>query len=193
VVWVLAALQEFSTQILYVVGFTAAILGLYKTYTEVVNVKKARQTQLFMSLYDHMNDAEFQAQKLYALYYDRSEMRKVKTYEEWREKVGYHRDNQRYAEAMALNAYFGGIGVLVQRKLIDIELVYDLLGSHILTTWERCNAPIVNLYLQYIQNRGGRAEANLLSFQYLYDEMKKIETARGVTVAGHVAARGAGD
>jgi hypothetical protein len=65
--------------------------------------------------------------------------------------------------------FFEGVGILLYRKLIDIELVDDLFSIAIKQMWEKVK-PIVE---------GVRKERNLPQyweyFEYLYNEMQKRE------------------
>jgi hypothetical protein len=61
-------IQTLGTQIIALIGVTGALLGIYKGYTEITNIKKTRQAQLFMRIYDHMNDPAFQRAKVWLLF-----------------------------------------------------------------------------------------------------------------------------
>jgi hypothetical protein len=56
-----------------------------------------------------------------------------------------------------LTSYFGGIGVRVHRELLDLDLVYDLLSSHVMTVWERFE-PGYKFYLETTTKAGHRDE-----------------------------------
>jgi len=68
----------------------------------------------------------------------------------------------------ALLAYFEGIGVLVKRGLIDINLVDDLMSSYILMTWDKYGP-----FIKEQQERANRPEL-LEYFEYLSNEIQKV-------------------
>jgi len=81
----------------------------------------------------------------------------------------YAADAEVLAAGYSVGVFFEGIGVLVKRKLISMDLVDDLFTTPILDTWEKMK-PIVE----------GRRERlkrpqTLEWFEYLYNEMKKRE------------------
>ncbi|NIO38531.1 hypothetical protein GTO27_12665, partial [Candidatus Bathyarchaeota archaeon] len=75
-----------------------------------------------------------------------------------------------WSEVYQLGIFFEGIGVLLRRKLIDIELVDDLFTAPVKLTWEKVK-PIA----EELRKRG------LLTawewFEYLYNELQKREQA----------------
>lgn len=82
---------------------------------------------------------------------------------------------KKYAEEpedMALKTlgnFFEGIGILVGRKLVDVDIVHDFWGDIILSTWEHIQPLIADM-------RKDSGDRNMFVFwEYLYDEMKKRE------------------
>ena len=69
---------------------------------------------------------------------------------------------------MAVLNYLEGIGILVRRKLVDIDLVYDFWSGDIATLWEKLK-PIVEG-----EKRKWKYPL-LLNSEYLYNEIKKRE------------------
>jgi hypothetical protein len=123
---------------------------------------KLRQTDMVMRLYATFGSAEFQKayQEVLNLEFE--------DYADFRKR--YPASNAEAAAArMTVYVFFEGVGVLVRRKLISMDLVDDLLSTNILVTWEKVK-PIVEGW----RKRSGRAE-NWEWFEYLYDEMKKRE------------------
>jgi len=82
--------------------------------------------------------------------------------------VADHRD----VELNEVALFFDEIGVLLQMKLVDIELVDRLLHRHAIRTWEKMK-PVTELY------RKTRNDPKIAAgFEYLYNEMKKREKQR---------------
>ena len=65
--------------------------------------------------------------------------------------------------------FFEGIGVLVKRKLINMDLVDDLFTFPVLETWQKVR-PIMK-GVRELQKTPSIGEW----FEYLYNEMKKRE------------------
>ena len=61
-------------------------------------------------------------------------------FEEWMNKYGPE-NHEEYAKWYSVGSYLEGIGVLVKRNLIDIDLVDDLLEGVIIDYWNK-NEPI---------------------------------------------------
>jgi hypothetical protein len=68
-----------------------------------------------------------------------------------------------------IGVFFEGIGVLLKRKLADIQLIDDLFTSPIRLLWRKMK-PLVD----DTRKRFGSQEAYEW-FEYLYNEMKKRE------------------
>jgi hypothetical protein len=67
----------------------------------------------------------------------------------------------------SVGTFFEGIGVLVKRRLISMDLVDDLFGTMILHTWEK--------FKPLVKGRREQEETTetLQWFEYLYNEMLK--------------------
>jgi hypothetical protein len=68
---------------------------------------------------------------------------------------------------MTTYAFFEGIGVLVKKGLIDIELVEDLFSQRIIWVWENWAQPGID-QVRTLTNDQTQWD----SFEYLYHEMK---------------------
>jgi hypothetical protein len=68
---------------------------------------------------------------------------------------------------MTLNTFFEGVGVLVKKGLIDIELVEDLLSQRIIWYWEHMMGPRID-YVRKAMDDPTQYD----SIEYLYHEMK---------------------
>jgi len=78
-----------------------------------------------------------------------------------------HSEKPEQAAILAVANYFEGIGILVRRKLVDIDLVYDFWGPDINTIWNKLK-PIIE---------GEKRKWNYpsLNIEYLFNEMQKRE------------------
>jgi len=66
-----------------------------------------------------------------------------------------------------LGNYFEGIGILVYRKLVETDIVYDFWGDLIQSSWEKIEPLVAGM-------RKDSGDLNMFRFwEYLYHEMKK--------------------
>lgn len=123
---------------------------------------ETRQAQLFMQIYERFNDL------------GRSEIiTEVLSYEwgdndEFWERYSSEADPESYRKWNYVAGFFEGVGVLVKRKLIDPEIVDDLMSASTLMFWEKYGSAIVD----------GRERLNIPQLwewtEYLYREIKDI-------------------
>jgi hypothetical protein len=139
-----------------IVAVAGVLVGVVLTVVELRNLVKQRQTDLIMKLYSDFDNIEFQ---------------KV-----WREVLNTEAKNSNdyekkygWAEFTAIGMFFEGIGILLKRKLIAIELVDDMFTTPIKWTWEKMKDMV-------LEARKVRNQPEILEwFEYLYNEMKKRE------------------
>ena len=85
---------------------------------------ETRQAQLFMQLYDRLNDREFCES------YGRVVWRfEWEDFEDWRKKYEPVADLDAWTCWVSVARYFLGIGTLVKRKLVDVDMVADLMDG----------------------------------------------------------------
>jgi hypothetical protein len=145
-------LQTLSITIASAGVFLAAIYYIL----QIRHQTKMRQTDLVMKLYSQFTSLEFTNVLEEVL------NRESKDYDDYRNKYGM-------AEVAAVGNFFEGIGILLKRKLIDIELVDDMFTSPIKWTWEKMRN--MTLEVRKVRNQPAISEW----FEYLYNEMKKRE------------------
>jgi hypothetical protein len=117
---------------------------------------ETRQAQLFMQIHSRITHPEF-VQLFFEIFdweYD--------DYEDYVEKYGSDVINR--AKSAAIANYFEGVGVLVERGLIDASYVDDLMSGGLMRYWEkvepfvtedriRLNWPQSLEYVEYLYNR----------------------------------------
>ena len=125
---------------------------------------ETRQAQLFMQIYDHFNATEFSIQYVKILFHW-----EWKDFEEWWQKYGPETNVEENAAFASAARYYEGVGVLVKKRLIDINLVGELMSSYVIRFWEQMEPAI----------KGVRERLNwpqlFQGFEYLYNELKKLE------------------
>ena len=117
---------------------------------------RLRQTDLVMRLYSTFGSKEFQDA------WTRIESIEFKNYDEYVKKCGLGD----YAQCAT---FFEGIGVLLQKKLIDINLVDALFSVPLKFMYERMK-PIIEGNREQLHN-----QRVFEHFEYLYNQMKKRE------------------
>jgi hypothetical protein len=152
------------TLITSLVTMTGVFVGVIFGLRQINDIVKSRHTNLFVDLYDHLNSQEFQKMYNQIIY-----VYKWDSYDDWLEKYGPDTNIEAWSSFVSVGSFFDGIGVLVSRKLIDLELVDDLMSSSIIWLWEKME-PVV------LERRKRRNRPQLWEFvEYLYKEVKKRE------------------
>jgi len=125
---------------------------------------RVRQTDLILRL-----QSDWRSRELGESYVRVMNM-KFKTYEEFAEKYPLWSQigSPDYRAVTEVGSFFDGVGILLHRRLIDVEMVDELLGTPIKNAWEKLKPAI----------EGRRKEVNPILrkwFEYLYNEVKKRE------------------
>ena len=68
-----------------------------------------------------------------------------------------------------LGNYFEGIGLLVYRKFVELDIVFDFWGDILQLTWEEHEQLIIDM------RKDSGAPRMLEFWEYLYKELKKIQ------------------
>jgi hypothetical protein len=145
------------------IASASVVAGVIYYALQIHHQNKMRQTDLVMKLYSQFNNLEFQK------IWNEVLKRERKDWHDYDEKYGW-------AEATAIGMFFEGIGILLKRRLIGIELVDDMFTTPIKWTWEKMK----DITLEY---RKVRDDPEILEwFEYLYNEMKKREQKVGKKV-----------
>ena len=73
-------------------------------------------------------------------------------------------------------SYFEGLGVLLKNKMVDLNTVYDMMGSRIVSIWIKYETVIKGL--RAIERGPGPTYSE--NFEYLANEMIEIRKQRGL-------------
>jgi len=114
-----------------IAGFSYYVLTVRNAQRNQRQQLETRQAQLFMQLYDRWSGVEFKQ-----LIREVFEMSWV-DYEDFFNKYGPQSNPEAYDKIRSIGAFFEGIGVLVNRKLIEPAMVDDLMSDGIISYWER--------------------------------------------------------
>ena len=115
-----------------------------------------RQTDLIMRLYSNYGSRGFQDDFWKVM------NREYKDFDDYERHYGW-------AEAVEIGTFFEGIGILLKRRLVDIQLVDDLFTTPIKLSWEKMKILVED------SRKHWNSPAAYEWFQYLYNEMKKRE------------------
>lgn len=145
---------------------SAGVLLATVYYTvQIRNQTRMRQTDLLLRLYSQFNSLQFQEM------WHRVLNREIKDYDDRSIEDFVGGD----AEATAVGMFFEGIGILLKRGLIDIDLVDDMFTTPIKWTWEKMRDQTVII-------RKVRNQPEILEwFEYLYNKMQERERKSRIT------------
>jgi hypothetical protein len=159
----------------------ALIVGIVYYIVTMRNQTKTRQAQLFMQVYQHYTDRDWlrQQQEIQHLFDN------YESYDEFMEKYGPHTNMEGFLTWNSRGNFYEGLGVLLQRGLIDPTMVDDLLSGPIVLYWERRVAPIIDELRERFNN-----PAAYEWVEYLYREIKQIRDKQHPEYAGTAPAGG---
>ena len=148
-----------------IAGFTYYEIVVRNSQRNQKHQLETRQAQLFMNLYETWSTPEFRKRSNWV-----NHVIEYEDSEDFHSKYGRTGDQDSFADWASVDAYYEGIGVLVRRGLIDIDLVDDLLHTSIIGTWEKMGP-------EFLESRAlGTGSPTLFSdFEFLYNEIMKRE------------------
>jgi hypothetical protein len=135
------------TQISAVVAVVGVLVGVAYYLLDVHNQAITRKTDLVIRLYSVISSKDF----LEA--WEKFRDREFNSLDDYKEKYGLVEYNQ-------VMAVFEEVGVLLQRKLIDAGVVFDLFGDEIKEVKEKL---------------GKTSSKDRPAFEHLYSQLKKRE------------------
>jgi hypothetical protein len=144
------------TEISAIIAAAGVMIGVVYYILEMRHQSKVRQTDLVMRLYSTFGSKEFQDA------WTRIESIEFKNYDEYVKKCGM-------GDYVQCATFFEGIGVLLQKKLIDIKLVDALFSIPLKLMYEGMKPIIEGNRKQFHDQRV------FGNFEYLYDEINKRE------------------
>ncbi|MHA1963698.1 MAG: DUF4760 domain-containing protein [Candidatus Thorarchaeota archaeon] len=146
-----------------IIASLSVVLGVILTILQLRTQVKDRQAQLVVQLYSQFSSTEF----LENMNYTFDQFKNIDpdaVPESWESKVPNWRDTR----MNSVIAFFEGIGILVKRNLIDINLVADMLSTPIIMVWETIEPRVM------ARRKALQRDQIWDWFQYLYYEIQKI-------------------
>jgi hypothetical protein len=154
------------------VAIASFIIALSYYILNIRNQGETRQTQLFMQLYDTYSSQEFRVRHSTII------QQKWVDYNDFMEKYGSENNVEAWTSWLSIGAFFNGVGVLVKRGKIDIDIVEELLANAVLIAWVRME-PIILGWREREPKYSGQGKSKnylfLHGFEYLYNELIKRE------------------
>ena len=145
-----------------VIASTSVLGGVVYYILEVRHQSRLRQTEsvIRLSPWFNMNAREVQEAitQVCSIEYE--------NYDDYLEKYS---GKPEHMMLRILGNFFEGIGILVYRKLVEPDIVYDFWGDIIQSSWEKVEPLIVDMR----KDSGGFKAFEF--WEYLYNEMKKRE------------------
>jgi hypothetical protein len=121
---------------------------------------ETRQAQLFTQLYNEFKKKDFLKLTLDIQQWE------FEGWDEFLSKYGAMTSPELYSSFYSVGAFYEGIGVLVKRNLIDIELVDDMISGPILNFWNKFGEAI---------KEGQKINPNVFEYtEYLAKEIEKV-------------------
>ena len=158
------------TSVSIIVASISVVVGVALAVLQLRNQVRTRQAQLFMDFYNHFCTKEFAkyCQEIIYVY-------KYEDFEESQDKPTFllgETDIEVASTVGEVCAFFEGMGLLVKRRLIDINLVAELLSSPLSWVWKKLENPI-----RRARKHWGRPQI-WEWFEYLYNEVQKIPSRK---------------
>ena len=158
--------------LLQIVQTMGILVGIIYYITIMRNQQKnqrlqleTRQTQLFMHIYATWSEKEFQK--------DLEQMRMIWAFDgfdDFFDKYGFESNPDEHVKYDQVNVWLEGIGALVRRGLIDINLICDMesFAHAVIVLWERFGPVIVEFRERF------SLPYHLKDYEYLYNAIRPI-------------------
>jgi hypothetical protein len=169
-----------------IIGVINSILSSRQAAKNDQRMLETRQAQLFAQLHEWWRSRD--AMRAYGnvrfVYREGLDVESDTYWDDWMKRVNVLTNLEGFIDCMSLWFFFEGVGVLVKKGLIDVELVEDLFSKRIIWFWEnqmglrRGNIRHVD-YLRQVMNDPTQYD----SWEYLYNLMKQREKQQQATVS----------
>ena len=155
----LSMIRDVITIFGVIAGFSYYVLTVRNSRKTQKHQLETRQAQLFMQMYNRWNTLEMRTQ------FDLVMASEWKDYDDF---VDYSRDREYMTGFYIVAGFIEGIGVLVNKGLIEAGLVDDLLSGSLMRYWEKLEPVVFEI----------RARRNWPQYgewgEYLYCQIKSI-------------------
>ena len=141
-----------------------AIIGLLLTARNLRMLTRQRRADMLIKLNPNFNIPSNEIYQSMVLI----ESSDYKDYDDFVAKFGDLVENKPMTKAhLTILNYHEGIGVMLKKKLVDADLVYEIYASDAVWTWDKM--------LPFIKGvRGKLGQKSWENAEYLYNEMKRL-------------------
>jgi hypothetical protein len=164
-------------QILYIIPILALTASILYYAINLRNANKTRELQLraqeqaletrqaalFTQIYNKFGEAEFAKNWSAVMQWE------FKDYEEYQAKYSGKVNPEAVGQWGSVARFFHGVGVLVDRDLVDIQLVYDLMADLVIIAWEKMEMVTLTNREKFASPDHG------LAFENLYKRLKEMK------------------
>lgn len=147
-----------------IVVAVGVLIGVVYYVLDIRHQNKIRRTDLNLRLYSITNNSEFTDAfwKISSL--------QVKDYEDYIKQYGPTSESSMQKAFTTVTGFYALLGGLLHRKLIDIDLVYDNIGSsYPQVLYDKVKPILLEIRREYNEPTA------LIEFEYLCDELKRKE------------------
>ena len=150
-----------------IIAIASFIIALTYYILNIQHQQKTRQTQMFMQIYQRWSNTETSQQVWDMLSW---------TWEDFREYVKKYGPSNpdKIATSQSHFNYYDGLGLLLKKKSVDRDTVYQTLGRRIIIFWFKFETVIKD---QRLMDDPG--SDFLHNFEFLAEEMIKIRIREG--------------
>ena len=153
--------------LLDVIPAAGVIIALVYYTLTIRNQNKTRKAQLLWSVYEVYRSPQFRERMHEIINQEWTD------FDEFWEKYGSQTNPKTWARWQSIASTFHGIGVLLKKGLIDIDLVDELIVNQVLVAWFRMG-PIVEGFQEWVSTRPAPRSSKYETysgFKYLYEEL----------------------
>jgi len=114
-----------------IVAAASVVLGVIYYLYNLRTTLETRQASLFMQLYSIYESKDFLKDYTDLWKYEYTDIN------DWMQKYHPVKNPEAYASFMRIGRFYEGVGILIEKKLISMDLVVELMREAIIFNWDR--------------------------------------------------------
>lgn len=114
-----------------IVAASSVVLGVIYYLYNLRTTLETRQASLFMQLYGIYESKDFLKDYTDLWKYEYTDIN------DWMQKYHPVKNPEAYASFMRIGRFYEGVGILIEKKLISMDLVVELMREAIIFNWDR--------------------------------------------------------
>jgi len=151
------------------VGITYYLMILRNQQKNQEMQLETRQAQLFMQIYNRFIEVEFREN------FNEVLSREWIDYDDYNKKYGRFTNPSAQAKSSSIALFFEGLGILLQKGFLDVDIVGRLMSSPIRIYWAKYN-PIFH------DMRARMEEEEVMEYaEFLYNEVERRYKQKGIS------------